>query len=206
MKPTDANNFSCDSFLEQLDLWLAGELASAQALPMQQHAADCVSCQHEVHLARAIDGVVTALPVPTNSLSQAYTSSSPSSQKAISTKPQAARLRENDGVSPIHRGLLSHLLNLWRQPLVFAPALALLLATLVLFQFKQPTTPATAVVVIDGKAYSQQEIAKAMQDFELALRYLNKYGNYPAQTVHAQLEQTPKPQPATSTEQPAPSI
>lgn len=40
-------------------------------------------------------------------------------------------------------------------------------------------------ITVDGVEYSQAEVLRAAADLELALRYLDKYGSFPARLVHA---------------------
>ena len=158
MTPTTPND-TCTVFRDRLDAWLAGEYDDAR---MWTHHDGCEACRMEARLARDISGVLTALPllpgphIPT---------------------PAGARTRH---------GIISRLLQAWRQPLVFVPALALFVAVLALPQLRAPDTAVEPeLVIIDGRAYTREEIRKAAEDLQLALRYLDRYR--PAQVISAEL-------------------
>lgn len=154
-------NEHCSEFLDRLDAWLAGAYTGSE---MQAHHDSCAACRREAELARAISNITSALPILTG--------------PAI------------PGPSGKHRnhGLVAQLLQLWRQPLVFAPMLALILALLVLPQWRAPDTAVEPeLVIIDGEEYTREEIRKAAEDLELALRYIDRYR--PARVISAELEQ-----------------
>jgi hypothetical protein len=183
MTQTTDNSF-CIYFLDKLDAWLADEY---DAEHMQAHHDSCESCRKETRLAREIVAITAALPELTG--------------------PEIRVPNAQD----VHTGqtLLERLLGTWRQPLVLVPALALLLAAVFVVQLREPATVAVDpdIVVIDGTEYTREEIQQAAADLETALRYLDKYGTYPAQVISAELENSrlPLPEPRQQGE-PAPTI
>jgi hypothetical protein len=157
-----ASTAACSTFLDQLDAWLTGEIESEQ---MWTHHDNCASCRMEARLAREIGGIMTALPELTG--------------------PEI-RTPATKVVQP-GRGLLDQLLGAWRQPLVFVPALALVLAVLLMPQWRAtPTAVEPELVIIDGQEYTREEIRKAAADLELALRYIDRYG--PSRVISAELD------------------
>jgi hypothetical protein len=163
---------SCEAFLDKLDAWLADEYAAEYMLA---HHDNCARCRQETRLAREILAITSALPelqgpeIHLHSAHAAY-------------------------VGPT---LIERLLATWRQPLVLVPALAILLAAVFVIQLREPQTRVIDpdLVIIDGTAYTREEIQKAAADLELALRYLDKYGTYPAQVISAELESSRLPLP-----------
>lgn len=174
MTHTTANTKdTCDQFLDNLDQWLAFELDAEHSSAMQLHHDACPACQLETRLARAIDLITVALPQQV----------CPPLKLPVSKKP---------GI----KELISRLLTTWRQPLVYVPAAAAVLVTLVVIQLRIADAPVAPVrVVINGQEYTQEEIMKAAADLEIALRYLDKYGSYPARVVSAELENSRLPLP-----------
>lgn len=175
----------CDEFLDKLDLWLAGELEPVQHHAMQAHEEGCSACRLEARLAREIDSITRALPELESQLS-----------------PHVP----HPGNDPGRETLLSRLLRAWRQPLVFVPALALMLAAVLLSPRLGESTAEPQTVMVDGREYTEDEIIKAAQDLELALRYLDKYGSYPARVVSAELKQSHLPLPPAQEQEEDPSI
>lgn len=177
---TDDTNAPCDDFLASLDVWLARELAEAHSLAMQIHHDCCAACQLETRLARAVTTITEALPEPQLPIVTDSSRNTTGGQRA----------------TPRRESLLSRLLATWQQPLVFAPALALVLLAVLVIQFRG-AGPAVDpdIVIIDGQQFTREEILRATEDLELALRYLDKYGSYPARVVQAELEQSHLPLP-----------
>jgi hypothetical protein len=177
------NNIFCSAFLDKLDAWLTGEF---EAEYMQAHHDSCESCRRETRLAREIGSIVSALP---------------ELQGPEIRMPAAKERRPGPN-------LIERLLGVWRQPLVLVPALALVLTVLFIVQLRD--TPATVVdpdvVIIDGTEYTREEIQKAAADLELALRYIDKYGTYPAQVISAELEDSGLPLPEPQQGETAPTI
>lgn len=177
---TKTGTAACSAFLDQLDAWLTGEIESEQ---MWTHHDNCASCRLEARLAREIGGIMTALPELTGP------------EIAIPAAP---------GLQP-GRSLLDRLLGTWRQPLVFVPALALVLAVLLVPQWRTPPTAIEPeLVIIDGQEYTREEIQKAAADLELALRYLDRYG--PAQVISAELDNSSSQAPEAANGDNAPTI
>jgi hypothetical protein len=177
------DNIFCSAFLDKLDAWLADEY---DAEHMQAHHDSCESCRNETRLAREIVAITAALPELTG-----------------------PEIRVPNAQTAQGQALLERLLGTWRQPLVLVPALALLLAAVFVIQLREPATVAVDpdIVVIDGTEYTREEIQQAAADLETALRYLDKYGTYPAQVISAELENSrlPLPEPQQQGE-PAPTI
>jgi hypothetical protein len=86
------------------------------------------------------------------------------------------------------------------------PALALVLAVLLMPQWRAtPTAIEPEVVIIDGQAYTREEIQKAAADLELALRYIDRYG--PSRVISAELDNgSPRPEPDTQDSDAVPTI
>jgi hypothetical protein len=187
---TDNTNDPCAGFLDRLDLWLAGELAADSSQTMQAHHDGCAACQLETRLARAIDAITAALPEQVCPELQVPVFKGSGRSHAEIRAPATRHL-----TLPGH-SFIARLLAAWRQPLVFVPAFALVLATLLVVQFRAPAD--SRRVVIDGQEYSLADIIEATEDLEIALRYLDKYASYPARVVSAELEQShlPLPPPA----------
>jgi hypothetical protein len=165
---------ACEHFLDRLDAWLAGEIGDEAGASMQTHHDSCDHCRQEARLALAIDGITRALP---------------EHDLPALVRPSAQLPRSQNG----RNGFLEHLARLvdtWRQPLVYAPAL-LLGGLLIVLVMQTGPTPAPQTVTVDGVEYSQAEILRAAADLEIALRYLDKYGTIPARVVHAELQEQP---------------
>ncbi|MES2605580.1 MAG: hypothetical protein V4603_11630 [Pseudomonadota bacterium] len=185
MKQTSTNGpNTCDGFLDKLDMWLASELDANDSFVMQQHHDGCVACQQETRLARAIDTVTLSLP-----------------QKVC--PPLRSPVAKETSASFVTR-----LLAMWREPLVLVPALTLVLAALLVVQFNVGDAPAAQpqTLVVNGQEYTQEEVIKAAADLELALRYLSKYGTYPARVVSTQLDESHLPLPPRQADGTAPAI
>jgi anti-sigma factor RsiW len=153
----------CADFLDQLDAWLAREVDAATASAMQAHAQGCAACREEVRLAVAIDSTLHALPAH-----------------------DLPGLHHSEGAQQTSwwREHWTQLKALWSQPLVYAPALALAAALgIVLLRTEPEADP--GFITVDGVEYSQAEVLRAAADLELALRYLDKYGSFPARLVNA---------------------
>lgn len=156
---TNAHN-DCNVFLDRLDAWLAGEYFADH---MQQHHDSCAACRNEAQLARAIGGIATALPQLTG--------------PEIHTPKTRVT----------HHGRIAQVLHAWRQPYVFAPALALVLAVAAWTQLRMPDTAVDPeVVLIDGVEYTRDDIRKAAADLQIALRYIDRYR--PARVISAELD------------------
>lgn len=185
MKHTTDNN-PCSAFRANLDQWLARELDADHSVDMQVHHDGCAACQLETRLARAIDTITAALPEP----------ACPALKLPVAANPAT--------------GLVARLLAAWRQPLVYVPAFAAVLVTLLVLQLPQlrvaDPAPDPDRVLIDGRAYTREEIVQAAADLELALRYLDKYASFPARVVSAELEHSRLPLPPPPAERDAPSI
>lgn len=151
----------CEAFLDRLDAWLAQALDAEFAVAMQAHHAHCAACRMETRLAQTIDSTLHALPA--HELPGLATAQRP---------------------TPLWRARLARLLELWSQPLVYAPALALV-AALALVLLRPDSAPSADTITVDGVTYSQAEVLRAAADLELALRYLDKYGSFPSRLVHA---------------------
>lgn len=150
----------CDVFLDRLDAWLAGEYVADH---MQQHHDSCAACRREAQLARAIGGITEALPQLAG--------------PEIHTPKTHAT----------NHGVIAHLLHAWRQPFVFAPALALVLAVLAWPQLRTADTAVDPdLVIIDGVEYTRDDIRKAAADLQIALRYIDRYR--PARVISAELD------------------
>jgi len=175
------DNIFCGAFLDRLDAWLAGEFDGDH---MQAHHDSCESCRREMRLAREIGAIATALP---------------ELRGPDIRVPTAQELRPAQSV-------LARLRGTWLQPLVLVPAFALVLAAVLVVQLREPRATAIDpdIVIIDGVEYTREEIQKAAADLELALRYIDKYGNYPAQVISAELEEShlPLPEPQARSEAP----
>ncbi len=178
------DNIFCGAFLDRLEAWLAGEY---DAEHMQAHYDSCEGCRREAQLAREIGSIVATLPQLAGPELRVY-----AADHAHADQPLFARL-----------------LGAWRQPLVLVPAFALALAAVVAVQWHRPERTAVDpdLVIIDGTAYTREEIQQAAADLETALRYLDKYGAYPAQVISAELENSrlPLPEPQEASE-PVPTI
>lgn len=139
---------------------------------MSAHHANCASCRQETRLAREIGGIMTALPelvCPDIRL------------PVVAQMPQS---------------LVARLLGAWRQPLVFVPAFALVVALVLVIQLRGPDTAIDPeVVIIDGQEFTREQIQQAASDLELALCYIDEYGTYPAKVISAELEQSRLPLP-----------
>lgn len=163
------DNIFCSAFLDKLDAWLAGEY---DAEHMQSHHDGCASCRNETRLAREIGRIMSALP-----------------------ELRGPEIRAHAAQEP-GEGLVARLLSAWRQPLVLVPAFVLMVAVALVIQLRNPATAVEPdVVIIDGTEYTREEIAQAAADLETALRYLDKYGTYPAQVISAELEDSRLPLP-----------
>lgn len=176
---------ACGQFLDRLDAWLAGEVPGEAGIALQHHHDNCAQCRVETRLARAIDGITRALPehdLPT------LTRQPPVQAAHRQTSPLGFQV------------YLARLLDTWRQPLVYAPALVLA-SLLALLLVQTGPAPVPQTVTVDGVEYNQEEILRAAADLELALRYLDKYGTIPARLVHAELQ--PHTEPVPNTEAPA---
>jgi hypothetical protein len=175
------DNIFCSGFLDKLDAWVAGEF---EAEHMWAHHDSCESCRMETRLAREIGAITTALPELRGPEIRVH---------------HAKDLRGG-------RTLIERLLGAWREPLVLVPAFALLLAALVVIQLREPATIAVDpdIVIIDGTQYTREEIRKAAADLELALRYIDRYGTYPAAVISAELDEShlPLPEPQAQSEAP----
>lgn len=161
----------CADFLDRLDAWLARDLSAAQTHAMQAHHDGCATCREEVRLAQAIDSALHALPAH----------DLPGLGHTESARPL-----------PLWRERWAQLKALWSQPLVYAPALALV-AALALIMLRTEPVPGPDTITVDGVAYSQAEVLRAAADLELALRYLDKYGSFPARLVHADRQEDAAP-------------
>lgn len=200
---TDNSKDACTEFVDKLDLWLAGELDRGHSFAMQAHHDACVACRQETGLARQIDAITQALPV------EVY----PEIPLLVSRTTGNSRVelgsRATQQADVVGNTFITRLVAIWRQPLVFIPAFALVLVTLLVFQFHGTGTPIDPqIVIIDGQEYTREDIIRAAADLEIALRYLDKYGSYPARVVRAELEQSrlPLPPPGESSNTPAPAI
>jgi hypothetical protein len=176
-----SDNIFCSGFRDKLDAWLAGEF---EAEHMWAHHDSCESCRMETRLAREIGAIATALP----------------ELRGPEIRMHAVKdVRGN-------RTFVERLLGAWREPLVLVPAFALLLAVVLVIQLRTPATTAVDpdIVVIDGTEYTREEIQKAAADLELALRYIDKYGTYPAAVISAELEEShlPLPEPKVQSDVP----
>ncbi len=175
---------ACAVFLDNLDAWLAGELETEH---MWTHHDSCAACRHEARLAREIGGILTALPELV----------CPDFRLPLVAEPHHAQ------------SLLARFFGTWRQPLVFVPAFALVLALMFVIPVRTPQTAIEPeVVIIDGREFTREQIQKAATDLELALRYIDKYGTYPAKVISAELEQShlPLPLPQSESDDDAPTI
>lgn len=166
---TQTPHSDCERFLEQLDAWLEGDYSADH---MRAHHDACASCRKQTQLARAIRGITSALP----------------------------QLRGPDiHVRSTKPSVWTQLLHTWRQPLVFVPALALAIALLAWPQLRAPQTAVEPeLVIIDGRAYTREEIRKAAEDLQLALRYIDRYR--PGRVISAELDTGEAPTPASGSE------
>jgi hypothetical protein len=165
-----SDNKDCAVYLDKLDAWLAGEL---DAEHMWTHHDSCPACQQETRLAREIGSIAAALP-------------------ELVCPDFRLPVRHEAPAQPF----IARLLGTWRQPLVFVPAFAAVLAALVMIQLRTPDTAINpALVIIDGQEYTREEIQQAATDLELALRYIDKYSTYPAKVISAELESSGLPLP-----------
>lgn len=179
----------CADFRDSLDLWLGHELDADCSEYMQAHHDACAACQMETRLAREVDAITAALPAHVD----------PARQLLVDTTTRMGQR------AALHRNMtpdvpfITRLLAAWRQPLVFVPALALVLATLLAVQLRlSDTSTDSQIVIIDGREYTQAEIMKATEDLKIALRYLDKYGSYPATVVQSGLEPGRLPPPVAN--------
>src|SRR5690606_31555889 len=98
----------------------------------QAHHDSCAACRNETRLARAIGSILRALP-----------------------EPSAPTIRTPGTSNHSGQSLLERFVGAWRQPLVFVPALALVLAVLVLPQLHIGAAAIEPdVVIIDGEVYT----------------------------------------------------
>lgn len=182
--PTQTPDAQCSAFLDQLDAWLAGDYSAAH---MQQHHDSCASCRREAQLARRIGAITSALPQL--AAAELHLPASQGKHKAFAAQSSgnlAAQLTQ----------LLHAWLRAWRQPLVFVPAFALLAVVLAVLQSRAPGTAVEPeLVIIDGEEYTREEIRKAAEDLQLALRYIDRYR--PARVISAELDKGEAPPTAT---------
>ncbi|MDY6984704.1 MAG: hypothetical protein SV422_16585 [Pseudomonadota bacterium] len=163
MIPTENAHNACHVFRDQLDAWLDGEYLADH---MQQHHDSCAACRHETQLARAIGGITGSLPQLTGP--EIHT------PKTLAT---------NHGFV----AQLTHIVHTWRQPFVFVPTLALVLAVIAWTQLRTPDTAVDPeLVVIDGVEYTREDIRKAAADLQIALRYIDRYR--PGRVISAELD------------------
>jgi hypothetical protein len=169
---TDTHTDPCQQFEDQLDRWLGEELDGQQNAFMQTHHDSCLGCQIETRLAREIDTITQSLP------SQHCPDIQLPSVTPQRSFPDTARAPS----------LFSQFLDAWRRPLVFGPALALLLIVGVFIQTHLTGTPEEPpLIVVNGEEYTPEEVIQAKQELELALEYLRKYSDYTTALVNTEL-------------------
>lgn len=180
MSDMNTNGMHCKPFFDLLEHWLAGELDAPQSALMQAHHDACEDCRLETRLARNITAIASSLPL-----------AAPVAVNVPVASHRASRIEAPET-------LLGRLLAAWREPLVLVPAFALLLGLGLFLTVRQPAVHTTNpdLVVINGQEYTQEEVIQAAQELELALRYLDKYGSYPARVVTTELQQPYLPLPS----------
>jgi len=147
------NEPQCDSNRLQIDSYLDGDLAAEQEQQFLAHCDGCADCGQELRIARRIFDGVESLPLldcPASLLA------------ALDREPE--QLAQPNFIEALRQLLLSMPVFL-RYSL---PALLVLVMTLSLGGFEFSRQPEVA-----QEQYSVEEIRQALEDFNLAIGYLN---------------------------------